>query len=176
MPPSVAIDRSQALPGLRQSPDIPSKLPTKQYPHLKELINEVEFKCGNCTSATGAPVYRTFKEAYRSPLSGPGEATTRFLLLCPICMTTPKEGCGGRLMEGIVDLLSFPKGYKAPKHESVATGRPALSFDDDDVDVQQAHLPKSEKIKSKTIKKKDTDLSKPKRKYTRRQVPELIES
>ena len=53
----------------RYSPAVPGiLLPTNKYPHLKDLVNEVDFVCSTCSSAEGAPVYHTFWEAHKEPL------------------------------------------------------------------------------------------------------------
>ena len=105
----------------RTSSPIKAKLPTNQFPHLKTLIHELDYACSTCTSGKGYPVYRTVAETLAvtgQPISGPGKYTTRWVLMCPECLTIPEEG--PFIMHGIIDLLdaAIPHGYKRPDRGS----------------------------------------------------------
>lgn len=121
-------------------PPVPVVIPTSQFPHLRELVKELDFPCAVCSAKTGAPVYRTFLEAVREPLSAPsisgkvpvtkmGMYATRFVVLCPECRCAPK---GGPFIqgEGIIDLLDIPKGYKRPARPQNNAADGGMSYDD----------------------------------------------
>ena len=121
----------------RTSSPIRAKLPTKQYPHLKKLIFELDFACSTCSSAKGQPIYRTIAEVLQSgagqPISGPANFTTRWGLLCPECMTAPAEGAF--IMNGIIDLLEVPHGYKRPERPSVSDDQNLFEADEEEAPV-----------------------------------------
>ena len=92
------------MPPIPIIPPIPAKLPTRAFPHLRHLIEELDFKCSSCSSAYGVPVWRTFREAVKDPISGEAGGITRFLLQCPECHTVPSAG--PYIENGVVDLLA----------------------------------------------------------------------
>ena len=121
------------FPHVRPTPMV---LPTKDYPHLKHLMKEVDFACATCSSAQGQPVYYTLEEAHREPLSaGPtshagsiiakGMIATRFLVLCPTCRTVPENN--PLMPGGFCELLDIDPKYKRPaRAQGVGGGRPHL--------------------------------------------------
>lgn len=132
----------------RYSPAVPGiLLPTKQYPHLKQLVHEVDFVCSNCSSAEGSPVYHTFWDAHKEPLGGPGKYTTMYTVYCPTCRTTPTDA--DFIQNGIIDLLNVPKGYKRPPRPSNTAGQD-IGFEEDEDPVISASEPKATKAKVPT--------------------------
>ena len=123
-------------------PPVPVVIPSGEFPHLRQLVKELDFPCAVCTAKTGAPVFRTFLEAVKEPLSAPsikgkapitkmGMYATRFVILCPECRCAPK---GGPFIqgEGIIDLLdpSIPKDYKRPVRPQNTSADGGMSYDD----------------------------------------------
>ncbi len=104
-------------------------LPTSQFPHLKEIVTQLYFRCGSCKSG-GVGEWYSFEDAAKVPMSGPaipgrpiitarGMVTTRFGMHCPNC------GCiltGNFVENGIIDLLKVPKGYRRPPMPPEASG------------------------------------------------------
>ena len=117
-----------SMVGKPPAAEVPARLPLKKYPHLRRLVNEIEFICSNCSSGTER-VYITFKEARREPLVAPPDPCTRFVVLCPMCQCAPESGAGGRIQRGMLDLLQFPIDYRKPQR-SKAAAISSLSGDD----------------------------------------------
>lgn len=135
-------------------------LPTKQYPHLRGLIKELDFACANCSSASGQPVYVTFEEAVKDPLRGPGNYTTAFALYCPDCHIPPMDG--PFINQGMIDLLQIPKNYKKPKRVTVSSDASGLEMDEEESqgfeDVEAVEVP-AKRPRTIQTKKKTTDLN-----------------
>lgn len=123
-------------------PPVPVVIPAGQFPHLRQLVKELDFPCAVCSAKTGAPVFRTFLEAVKEPLSAPaikdkavltkmGMYATRFVILCPECRCAPK---GGPFIqgEGIIDLLdpAIPENYKRPVRPQNNMADGGMSYDD----------------------------------------------
>ncbi len=155
----------------RPNPQIPtaapvvSTLPTKKYPHLRNVIKELDFACATCSSAFGQPVYVSFMDAVRDPISGPGHYHTTFGLLCPDCRTAPQDG--PFITMGMINLLAVPADYKRPKRANSSGGGESLAFDDEDEapkvhgrfeeeEDEYVEAPQPRRLKTK---KKTTDLS-----------------
>ncbi len=128
----------RANEAFRTSAPIRAKLPTKAYPHLKQLIHECDFACSTCSSAKGQPIYRTVAEVLQAgchqPINGPGNTFSRFGLLCPECFTAPSEG--PFIQNGIIDLLQVPKTYKRPDRPTVTSDE--NMFEDEDEGGEEA--------------------------------------
>jgi hypothetical protein len=160
------------MPQVPVVPPIPATLPTKQYPHLRTLIHELDFRCASCSSAYGVPAWRTFLEADKDPISGPGKGTTVFLLKCPECHTVPTDG--PYIGNGIIDLLAVPHNYKRPPRPSL-TSPQSLSMDhEDDASVEEQTRRDAEALRTRKplggkTKKKDSDLN-PKSKKARNEA------
>jgi hypothetical protein len=149
----------QNFPHVRPTPMV---LPTKDFPWLKRLMNEVDFACATCSSAQGQPVYHTLAEAHREPLSAEptshggsitpkGMIATRFLVLCPTCRTVPENN--PMMPGGFCDLMAVPKDYKRPFRPQ-GTGGDGLTYDgDDDGDDVALRVPKTRKFGSSKLKK-----------------------
>lgn len=105
-------------------------LPTNKYPHLKDLIFELDYVCSTCTSGAGAAVYRTLAESRLDPAGGPGQYDTRVLIQCPVCKTVPEDGPYFEA-KGIVDLLTVPKEYKRPPRPASDT-ESGIVFENED--------------------------------------------
>ena len=137
----------------RYSPAVPGiLLPTNKYPHLKDLVNEVDFVCSTCSSAEGAPVYHTFWEAHKEPLGGPGKYTTKYSVYCPTCRTVPTDS--DFIQNGLVDLLTVPRGYKRPPRPNNAAGQDVAFEDPEDADEAMIDAAPVEKAKPQPIKAK----------------------
>lgn len=104
-------------------------LPTKQYPHILGLLDEIEYPCGNCSSAQGKTVFRRLIDSYLDPISGPGKYHTRLGVYCPDCKIQCKDY--GYVQNGIVDLLQVDPKFKAPKR-SADTRAGGIFTDEDD--------------------------------------------
>ncbi len=115
--------------GGRNAGSIMSLLPDRQYPHLRKIIHEVGYICGNCSAAEGYRVYRTFAESKVDPLNGPGQYTTRYMVRCPDCQTIPIDG--DFVNHGIIDLLQVPKDYKKPVLPSAPKDGTGVQFETD---------------------------------------------
>jgi len=158
-------------------PPVPTVIPSGQFPHLRELVKELDFPCAVCTAKTGAPVYRSFLDAVKEPLSAPaihgkpsvtkmGMYATRFAIFCPECRCAPK---GGPFIEGegIIDLLnpSIPKGYKRPVRPTNQMLEGGISYDDAEALQQQAEAGSAPAVRMSSAlppagKKKKSDLNK----------------
>ncbi len=139
-------------------------LPSNKYPWLKDLVNEVDFVCSTCSSAEGSPVYHTFWEAHKEPLGGPGKYTTSYSVYCPTCRTVPTDS--DFIHNGLVDLMTVPRGYKRPPRPNNAAGQD-VSFEDAEDDdtavidaapVKVAPEPKKAKVATAAAKAKKARL------------------
>ena len=123
-------------------PPVPTVIPSGQFPHLRSLVKELDFPCAVCSAKTGAPVFRSFMDAVKEPLSAPsiagkapqtkmGMYATRFAIFCPECRCAPR---GGPFIEGegIIDLLNpaIPLNYKRPARPQNNVADGGMSFDD----------------------------------------------
>lgn len=159
-------------------PPVPTVIPSGQFPHLRQLVKELDFPCAVCSAKTGAPVFRTFLDAVKEPLSAPsiagkapmtkmGMYATRFAIFCPECRCAPR---GGPFIEGegIIDLLnpSIPKDYKRPARPQNNVEDGGMSFDDAESLQQKleggaaASAVRMESSLPKAGKKKNSDLNK----------------
>lgn len=135
---------------------IRAKLPTKQYPHLKSVINELDFACQTCSSAMGQTVHVNFMDAVKDPIRGPEDYSTVFALLCPDCRTAPQDG--PYITMGMIDLLMVPANYKRPARSISNRNETGLGMDEEgDEDVQQQEV--AEKRTPRLQKKKTSDLN-----------------
>lgn len=123
----------QGIPAVRP---VPAILPVSKYPHLAQLVHELDFICSSCSSVHGQTVYRTFMEAEREPIAGPGDVktnkkgmvATRFLLRCPDCKCV---AAGGAYIDGgVIDLLAVSPKYKRPERAAM-TNENSLAMDVD---------------------------------------------
>ena len=159
----------QPQSGLKRILSTAAVLPTSKYPHLRKVVRELIFKCPSCTSGHNRPVYWTWEEAVKDPLSGPsvpgkpsvtpkGMIATRFAVFCPDCGVK----MGGSYVDasGIIDLLSVPQDFKRPPMPAEDTGD-SVSFDDGD--GAAVKMPATEKATSPFGKgkksKKKSDLN-----------------
>jgi len=146
----------------RSNPIMPSAapiravLPTKKHPHLREVVKQLDFVCSTCSSAYGAPVFRSFMDAAKDPISGPENYTTRFLVRCPECNTIPTDG--PFISNGIIELLQVPANYKRPKRPTVNVSEDNLGFQDED-DEPLVSVPPTQMRTSNSRPKKASDLS-----------------
>lgn len=91
-------------------------LPTSKYPWVRDVLDEIEYPCSNCTAAAGHQVYRKASESYLDPISGAGIYSTRLGVYCPDCKTQCKDY--GFIQNGILDLMTVPANFKAPTRAS----------------------------------------------------------
>ncbi len=129
-------------------PPIKIIIPARQYPHLVNLVKELDFLCPTCTAATGngIRVYKTFDEAVKHPISAPliqgadavskkGMYATRMALLCPECRCV----LGGDLVDnGIVDLLAIDPAYRKPDRSGTETSGEDISYDNEEPNAPAA--------------------------------------
>ena len=132
-------------------------LPTKQYPHIMGLLDEVEYPCGNCTQAQGFPVFHTLKDSYLDPISGPGKYHTRLGVYCPDCKTQCTDY--GYIQRGIVDLLQIPAGFHKVMRADTPTGG---GVHGDDEDEPMLNIPK-ERVAPKQMRSPVTPAAKAKK-------------
>lgn len=151
-------------------PPVPAVIPAAQYPHLKALIKELDFPCATCSAKVGSPVFHTFEEAVKEPLSAPsikgkpmitkmGMYATRFAIFCPETRIPPN---GGPFIQGqgIIDLLAIPPDYKRPQRASNQAAAGGISYDD--AEALQAAATPAVRMPSgppKGGKKKKSDLN-----------------
>jgi hypothetical protein len=157
----------------------PMVLPTKDYPWLKRLINEVDFACATCSSAQGQAVYYTLKEAHREPVSAAptshsgsiiaqGMVATRFLVMCPTCRTVPENN--PLMPGGFCDLMDIDPNYKRP-FRAAGTDGDGLTMDgDEEADGPSVVSREPQRFASRRLKKK-TDLNKLSRQAPAARVP-----
>ena len=122
------------------------QLPTRQYPHLPRILNEVDFHCKCCSEAEGRTVYRTLAECQNSllPLGGDYRGrTTRFSVFCPSCRCAPGPDADTQFMEnGIIDLARVPKNYTRPSRGNGVSRTPGM-FTDEEVAARAEELEKA---------------------------------
>lgn len=161
-------------------PPVPTVIPSGQFPHLRQLVKELDFPCAVCSAKTGAPVFRSFMDAVKEPLSAPaiqgkapmtkmGMYATRFAIFCPECRCAPR---GGPFIEGegIIDLLNplIPKDYKRPARPQNNVEDGGMSFDDAEaiqqrIEAKQGDAASAVRMENKLPKagkKKNSDLNK----------------
>jgi len=155
------------MPQVRPTPMV---VPTRDYPHLKRLMKEVDFACATCSSAMGQPVYHTLEEAVKEPVSGvptkqgtgivgpKGMVATRFLVLCPECRTVPENN--PLMPGGYCDLMDIDPGYIRPFRPQ-GDGGDGVTYDGDDDEPKAAvvsnlgkgrHFKKTSDLNPKTRK------------------------
>ena len=160
------------MPPVPIVPPIQASLPTKLHPHLKRLIHQMDFRCASCSSAYQMPVWRTFIEADKDPISGPGKGTTVFLMKCQECHTVPTDG--PYINNGILDLLEVPEHYRRPPRPTMEAANSLTMDDEDDSTVDEQTKRDAEASRSRRplggkTKKKDSDIN-PKSKVARNQA------
>src|SRR5665213_1034800 len=124
--------------GVPQSAKTPMVIPTREFPHFERLMDEIDYKCTECTNLNqGVDVYHTLNESSLSPISGvciPGRKgigskgiiATRFLVMCPKTQFVPVNS---PLFErAVCDLERFTAAFKKP--DRGVRGRSGVSFDD----------------------------------------------
>ncbi len=140
-----------------QSAPVRAVLPTKAYPHLRQVVEELDFACATCSSAFGQPVWVSFLDARKEPVRGPQHYTTSFVLLCPECNTVPMDG--PFIENGMIDLLQVPKTYKRPRRSTAGRSESGLEMEaEGPEEVEAVDVPEKRQRTLKT-KKKVTDLS-----------------
>lgn len=154
------------FPHIKRTPMV---VPTKDYPHLKSLMKNVDFACASCSSAQGQAVHYTLEEAILDPVSGAptkgngiitakGMIATRFLVMCPVDRTVPENN--PLMPGGFCDLMDIDPKYKRP-YRAAGAGD-GITYDGDEDPEEAALNTKPRKFGSRRLKS-DSDLPKPKK-------------